>query len=336
VVKRQLLALACVLCAAGCFASVAAADHGEKAVGQCPAQNMVSAGPITVSGGRAAVQFTVAQGCSVELSLVSYKASSPTFDEQSASQQQVYDKVNMTLPAGSYTWSVAVPDCYYQVDFVYGKPIDHLGTQGFYGSRRIEAVNGGTKSCTSSTPPNNTTPPNNAPPNNTAPIQRTAPMAPAPPASITLVKLERVGTTGDFVAGPVTAKVGDTIYYQITVTNTGPAASVNISDPGCTGLAPAGPQGLETGKSVTFTCSHALVAADGSSYTNTVTATATAASGVPATATASVTATVGVGAVLGVTKTIKHAGPARKHKVKKVTKQAKPARARVRAAGVTG
>ena len=328
--KKQLLALACALSAAGCFASVAAADHAEKAVGQCPAQNMVSSGSITVSGGRAAVQFTVAEGCNGELSLVSYKASSPTFDEQSASQQQVYDKVNMTLPAGSYTWSVALPDCYYQVDFVYGKPIEHLGTEGFYGSRRIEAMNGGTTSCTSSTPSTNT------PSNNTAPVQNTAPMAPAPPASITVVKLERVGSTGAFVAGPVTAKVGDTIYYQITVTNTGPAASVNVSDPGCTGLAPAGPQGLETGKSLTYTCSHMLVAADGSSYTNTVMATATAASGVPATASASVTATIGVGAVLGVTKTIKHAGKARMHKVKKVTKQAKPARARVRAAGVTG
>jgi hypothetical protein len=49
-----------------------------------------------------------------------------------------------------------------------------------------------------------------------------------------------------------------------------------------------------------------------------------------------VTARLGVGAVLGVTKTVKHAAKVRKHKVKKVTKQAKPARARVRAARVTG
>jgi hypothetical protein len=302
---------------------------------------MVSSGPIAVSNGRGSVQFTVAQGCNVELSLVSYKAPGPTFDESTASQQQLYDSVDMTLPAGSYTWSVAVPSCYYQVDFVYGKPIEHLGTQGFYGSRLIKSTTGGTSSC-STPPPSPPTPPV------TPPAHPAAPVAPAPPASISIVKLERVGSTGDYVTGPVTAKVGDTVEYEIVVTNTGPAVSFSVSDPGCTGLAPAGTEALETGKSMTFVCSHTIVTADGSTYTNTVVATATAASGTPVTASAIAVANVAASGVLGTTTTVapthkqtpahKKTQTKVKHvkKVKKVTKRAAPARARVRSAGFTG
>jgi LPXTG-motif cell wall-anchored protein len=62
---------------------------------------------------------------------------------------------------------VNVPSCFFQVDFVKGKPIMHLGPAGssnFYSDqgRLLAAVNGGMKSCSTGTtvvPPTNTPPP---------------------------------------------------------------------------------------------------------------------------------------------------------------------------------
>ncbi|MDQ2912328.1 MAG: hypothetical protein M3T56_03635, partial [Chloroflexota bacterium] len=101
-------------------------------------------------GGTATVNFTVAAGCNVQLSLVSYKAPSAAFSAETASQQVLFDSATATLAAGAQTLSVSVPNCFFQVDFVLGSPIAQLGTGGFYGSqgRLISAMNGGTTSCT--------------------------------------------------------------------------------------------------------------------------------------------------------------------------------------------
>jgi len=99
------------------------------------------------------VSFTVAAGCSnIKLSLVSYKAPGPAFDEKTADQQTVHDSKTVLLGAGNHTLTVAVPNCYYQVDFVYGDVIAKLGPAGssnFYSAGRLtKARNGGTGSCT--------------------------------------------------------------------------------------------------------------------------------------------------------------------------------------------
>ena len=328
--KRRFLAFACVLGAAGWVASTGFSAGTAGAT--CPSQGMVtSSSPISVSGGMASVSFTVAEGCKdVQLSLVSYQAPGPAYSEETSSQQVRYQSATTPFSAGSWTMSVAVPNCYFQVDFVYGESIEHLSgdTSGSYSKqgRLISFVNGGTNACTTT----QTTAPVQTP------VRTTAPAAPAPPASISVVKLERVGPTGDFVTGPVQAKVGDTISYQIVVTNTGPAVTLSLADPNCSGLTPTGALGLESGKSISFTCSHTVVAADGSSWVNTATATATAANGIPVTASSTVAASLTVTGVLGTTKTIKHTAKTKHVKVKKVTKRAKPARAHVRAASFTG
>jgi hypothetical protein len=331
----------------------------------CPSQGMVQldSGGISVANGTATVHFTIAAGCSdLVLSLVSYTAPGPTFSEQTASQQVLYQSTTQTLGAGAHTMTVAVPSCYYQVDFVHGSPIAQLGPAGttnFYGAegRLIESVNGGTSSCRTPTHSGGTptgthtgggqqtqTPPPPPPPHQqqqtptqtqTPPVVTTHPAVPAP--TITLVKLERVGHTGSFVGGPVSAKVGDTIDYELVVTDTGSTdVSVNLTDTGCTSLMPMGPQGLRAGASLTFTCSHVITAADGSSYTNTATATANNAGPVKATVKATVTATIGTtSGVKGASKTIRtHKKVA--HKVKKVTKKAKAAHAVRARARVTG
>lgn len=390
----------------------------------CPSQNKVTLdnGGVTIAGGVATVHFTVAAGCSgVQLSLVSYQAPSSTYNEQTASEQVLYRSATDTFDSGSYTLSVAVPSCYYQVDFVYGTPIQQLGpagTNNFYGKqgRLIEALNGGTSSCqtgetggvemhvtichaTSATtyvavsptvsdvvsehlgrdtgdiiPPftvNGTTysqnwdsagqaiyangcaavststgggqtqtPPPTQTQTQTPVTQQTPPPVPLP--SITLVKLERIGATGDFTTGPIAAKVGDTIEYQLVVRNTGTTdVSVDLLDAGCTSLLPAGPQAVKAGASLTYTCSHVVTSADGASYTNLAIATANNAGPVKASVQSTVTANIGtvapttvVGGVKGAHKTVRH--KVVHHKVKKVVHKAKAAHAVRARAHVTG
>ncbi|MDQ6846184.1 MAG: hypothetical protein M3019_01150 [Candidatus Dormibacteraeota bacterium] len=100
------------------------------------------------------VVFTVPASCTLdEASLVSYQAPSGSFDAKTASQQTVFrSQSGSNLAAGRHTLAVDVPACYFQVDFVRGAVIDHLGPQGsnnFYSAqgRLIAGANGGSNSC---------------------------------------------------------------------------------------------------------------------------------------------------------------------------------------------
>jgi uncharacterized repeat protein (TIGR01451 family) len=309
-------------------------------------------GPITNANGVATVQFTVAGGCKdIQLSLVSYKAPGPQFSEQTADQQQLYDSKTGTYSAGTYSLAVNVPGCYYQIDFVYGTPIAHLGpagTNNFYGKqgRLIASTGGGTASCSSTSTP--TPPPSQTP-------------APAP--AITVEKLQRVDPAAPYTAAPVAATVGQTISYQINVQNTGNVMlTITLQDPRCDAgtTAPAGGQGVSPSGTVTFTCTHLLTAADVGSFVNTATGTGTAGNGQQVTGTATVTAQVSAApastGVLGTTKTVtkttvhkkavtkkkaavhktKAVKATKTTKAKKVTKKAKPAKPVVAGAHFTG
>jgi hypothetical protein len=177
-------------------------------------------------------------------------------------------------------------------------------------------------------PPSTPTPP---------PAQPTPPPAQPgtpPPADLNIVKLERIGATGGFVQGPIAGHVGDTVFYEILVTNPSSdpyTLNVTLSDPRCDAntLAPSAVVTLAPGQEQTYTCSHVLVAGDQPQFTNTATATAgplnASASVQGVTRSASAVANVGPAAqVKGVTKTI--------------TKKAKPApkKAVVKAASFTG
>jgi hypothetical protein len=326
---------------------------------------------------RANVTFTVAAGCKdIKLTLVSYKAPGPTFDVNTADKQVVFDYKTQLFSAGTWHLDIAYPDCYYQVDFVYGERIEKFGpadSNNFYyrQGRNIRSFHGGTKACTETppppppppttttqtpptttqtpptttqTPPTTTqTPPSNntqtPPSNNTQTPTPAVVVTPAavPPPAVSLVKTERIGTTGAFVRGPVRGKVGQRVFYNLTVTNTGTATvDATVTDPGCDAgtLRPAGAAVLGPGASFTFHCSHLLKNRDGSSYTNAAVATATASNGAQATATSRVVAQVVAGEVLGVQTPVAKA--AAKPKVKKVTKKAKPAKPVVVAASFTG
>jgi hypothetical protein len=299
---------------------------------------------LSLSGNRAYVTFTVAAGCKdIKLTLVSYKAPGPTFDVNTADQQTVFDYKTQLFSAGTWHMDVAYPDCYFQVDFVYGERIEKFGpadSNNFYyrQGRNIRSYHGGTKGCTTTTPPQTPpqTPPTVTPPTITpTPVVPVVPAVEAPPA-VSLVKTERAGNAGPFVRGPVRGKVGQRVFYRLTVTNPGTVkVSVTVKDPGCDAgtLKPVGAAVLNPGASFTFTCSHLLKARDGSQYVNVAVATATATSGAQATATSRVVANVVAGQVLGTQKTVKKKA---KPKVKKVTKKAKPAKPVVVGASFTG
>jgi uncharacterized repeat protein (TIGR01451 family) len=110
---------------------------------------------------------------------------------------------------------------------------------------------------------------------------------PTPQPGISIQKLERIGGSGSFVGGPISGKVGDTVQYQITVTNTGDIVlnNVTLTDPNCSSISPTTIPSIAPGATGVppFTCSHTLTAADGSSYTNTATATGTPPGGSPIT-----------------------------------------------------
>jgi len=311
-VKRRLLALACCLSVAGWLASEAAACHSEiRATLDCNGAISYTATAWNDSGA------TTAQRTNSNVAVW------VTINGQTQTQTGHFGSDNNFSFSGTLSAGSA------QSATVYVQEKAKWASGDSPEAARSVTVTRPSNCGSGTTPPPNTPPGQNTPP--AAP-----PVPPAPPASISLVKLERVGTTGAFEAGPVNAKVGQTVYYEIVVTNTGPAVSLSVADPGCTGLTPTGPQALETGKSMTFTCSHTIVAADGASYTNVATATGTPASNKPATATASAVANVVAGGVLGVTAQTKPATVHKHVKVKKVTKVAKPARAVVQAASFTG
>jgi hypothetical protein len=97
---------------------------------------------------------------------------------------------------------------------------------------------------------------------------------------IQVVKTERIGNSGPFTHGPVFGKVGDTVNYQMTVTNTGNVSeNYTFSDPQCDAGTLSGPSApgnttLSAGQSVVWTCSHILNASDtASGFTNAACAT---------------------------------------------------------------
>lgn len=65
---------------------------------------------IDIDGEAATVDVTIADGCAVELSLVTYVKSEPGFDRETASEQELYDTTTATVGPGQYTFTVAVPD----------------------------------------------------------------------------------------------------------------------------------------------------------------------------------------------------------------------------------
>ncbi|HTY95535.1 MAG TPA: hypothetical protein VMB91_00730 [Solirubrobacteraceae bacterium] len=79
----------------------------------------------------------------------------------------------------------------------------------------------------------------------------------------TIEKHQRIeGTETPYTSGELTAKPGQTIAYEIVVSNTGerPLRFEPLADKNCSGVAPAGETELEPGETETFTCQHVIEA----------------------------------------------------------------------------
>jgi hypothetical protein len=119
--------------------------------------------------------------------------------------------------------------------------------------------------------------------------------------AMTVVKLERDGLSGSFTAGPIPADAGDTIEYEIRVTNTGNTPlTLSLSDPRCDPGTIRGPLAVSSGLSgdvlspggvAQYTCSHVLGTGDPSPFTNTATVTGQPPVGPPVAGTSSVSVT---------------------------------------------
>lgn len=120
----------------------------------------------------------------------------------------------------------------------------------------------------------------------------------APDSELTLVKAQRDATTGTpaggaYTSNPITGAVGDTIQYQMTVTNSGnQPLALTLNDPHCDSGTVQGPtlvsgslsgSTLAPGSVAVYVCSHALQAIDAPSFTNTATATGQPPEGTPVT-----------------------------------------------------
>jgi uncharacterized repeat protein (TIGR01451 family) len=117
-------------------------------------------------------------------------------------------------------------------------------------------------------------------------LAETQPGPPQPAPGMSIEKLQRIGASGPYTTSTLKGNVGETVSYEIIVTNTGnvPLKLAAFSDPRCDeGTLSGGTEGatLAVGASTDYTCTHVLDAADatGGSYSNTVSLTATPPSG---------------------------------------------------------
>jgi len=102
-----------------------------------------------------------------------------------------------------------------------------------------------------------------------------------PTPEFTIEKLERLGDAGEYVKGPLTGHVGETVDYGILLRNTGNTSLTfsSLSDPNCDpGTITGGPEGpVPVGGSAKFICAHLLTDADlqAGSYANVASITGT-------------------------------------------------------------
>ena len=126
-----LLVLAAVL--------VPAASGGGSRSCSTSANGITNPSLSVVQGGTATAKFTISTGYCPEVTLASYEAPSGSF----GLPQNLIDYVDKSYSKGSYTVTVNVSPCYYQVDLVSGPVIKNLSSNNVYGSRKLKYANGG-------------------------------------------------------------------------------------------------------------------------------------------------------------------------------------------------
>jgi hypothetical protein len=170
--------------------------------------------------------FTVPANCSMQLSLASYTAPLPYFTRQSAPQQVLFQSA--TSPTGGFTagvhsLSVTLPTCMYQVDFVHGAVLTTLGsTPGTdYEDRLISADNGGTASCSATSPTPTATPTPTSTPTPTPTSTPTSTPTATPTPHTTATTPTPSAPTGNVQAVKTTSTPGAVLAITASTPGTG-------------------------------------------------------------------------------------------------------------------
>ena len=95
-------------------------------------------------GGMATARFTNPTTSSFDVGFASYQAKSAVFELP----QVLFDHHDQSLPPGITDITIAVPNCYYQLDAYCGKVIENLIPDNLYGPRLVaDAINAGSQTC---------------------------------------------------------------------------------------------------------------------------------------------------------------------------------------------
>jgi hypothetical protein len=144
------------------------------------------------------VTFTEPQDCQQDLALIAYTAPGPKFDPATAHEQQVFDAKAVTnVGNGKFEWTVKIPACYFQLDFVYGTVLTNLDTDTLYSHRLIAHANGGSVSCSTNTPTTIAAPTTTAKPHTVT--------AKSAPVAVTTTTTQPIGS--DAIGVPVAAEI---------------------------------------------------------------------------------------------------------------------------------
>lgn len=101
------------------------------------------------SGSQVSAAFTVAPGCSAQVTLKSFTAPSGSFQPGNGKLEKLFDSRTRTVAAGRFTLGpIRVPGCFFEVDLTVG-PFPNRAGQDF----RVDSATGGTTPCGSAPAP---------------------------------------------------------------------------------------------------------------------------------------------------------------------------------------
>lgn len=136
----------------------------------------------TISGGMASAKITVTGGSDCRQTVFLDSWTAPSASGNPKSQQKLMATTSHTYAPGTYTISVAAPDCYYQFDLGRGT---NAGGPDYPAGVLFAWANGGTKACVASTPtptPTPTATPTVKPTPTATPVHTPTPTPKATPA----------------------------------------------------------------------------------------------------------------------------------------------------------
>jgi hypothetical protein len=156
----------------------------------------------------AAVKVTGHKDCKVSATLASWQAPNPDAGKP-YNAQKLFAHTTETFDLGIHTISVALPDCFFQVDLTKNMPTDPNVGNSYPNGSYYGSLHGGSKACTTPTTPTPPTTPA-TPTQPAAPVQTTAQVTPAQPTA-----LPNTGPGATVLGVSALATIGGTIFSYV-------------------------------------------------------------------------------------------------------------------------